>query len=80
MDYHQCHTDFGIACKEGYRQFLYPMALPKENKSHNWSFLYPLGSLTLGTGYSTGTIAVALSGITGNHIVLLSGMVRYRLG
>ena len=40
-------TDFGIACKEGYRQFLYPVTLPGENKSHNWSFLYPLGTLSL---------------------------------
>jgi len=54
-------TDFGIACKEGYRQFLYPVALPGENKSHNWSFLYPMGQLMLTAGRTTGTITVAAS-------------------
>ena len=45
-------TDFGLWCKEGYRQFLYPEPLPGENKSHNWSFLYPLGKLELTPSYS----------------------------
>lgn len=49
-------VDFQIACKEGYRRFLYPDPLPGENKSHNWSFLYPIGKLQLTSGYSTGTI------------------------
>ena len=40
-------VDFSIACKEGYRNFLYPDPLPGENKSHNWSFLYPLGTMTI---------------------------------
>ena len=51
-------TDFGLIAKEGYRQFLYPEPLQGENKSHNWSFLYPLGTLSLTTTYSTGTIGI----------------------
>lgn len=56
-------TDFGIACKEGYRSFLYPQTVPGERKSHNWSFLYPMGTLQLTEGYSTGSIA-DISGVT----------------
>ena len=56
------NVDFELIAKEGYRQFLYPEALPGENKSHNWSFLYPLGSLTLNTAYTTGTIEVSAGG------------------
>ena len=52
-------TDFGIACKEGYRQFLYPVALPGENKSHNWSFLYPLGSISIGPETGSGLTVTA---------------------
>jgi hypothetical protein len=57
-------TDFDLWCKEGYRQFLYPAPLPGENKSHNWSFLYPLGKLTLSTTtlISGGTISTVWTG------------------
>ena len=44
--------DFAVACKEGYRRFLYPDPIQGDNKSHNWSFLYPLGTLQLSAGYS----------------------------
>ena len=52
-------TDFGLILKEGYRQFLYPESIPGENKSHNWSFMYPMGTLALTAAYSTGTVGVA---------------------
>ena len=49
--------------KEGYRQFLYPEPINGERKSHNWSFLYPLGTITTGTWptteYVNGTLAVS---------------------
>ena len=55
-------TDFGLIAKEGYRQFLYPEPLPGENKSHNWSFLYPLAQLFIGGTWPSETVESDLSG------------------
>ena len=65
-------TDFGLIAKEGYRQFLYPEPLPGENKSHNWSFLYPLGQLTLNVSYT------GLSTNATNDCSLANGLVTLR--
>jgi hypothetical protein len=48
---------YTLILNEGYRQFLYPEPLPGENKSHNWSFLYPMGPLQLLANFTgTGTV------------------------
>ena len=59
-------SDFGYIAKEGYRQFLYPDPLPNENKSHNWSFLYPLGTLALEAWTYTATTEIMVFSIVGS--------------
>ena len=52
-------------CESGLRQFYGPP--PMEGRTHDWSFLMPVATLSLNASYSTGTIA-ATSGV-----VTLSG-------
>lgn len=66
----------------GYRQFLHPPVLPNERMAHEWSFLRPLGTLTL-WGDVTGTTSGApsysattgLSTITATSAKFLATMV-----
>ena len=49
--------DFQLIVNAGMRRF-YSGEIPGENKTHNWSFLYPQGELTLTAAYSTGTVDI----------------------
>ena len=52
-------------CESGLRQFYNPP--PVEGRTHDWSFLMPVATLSLNAAYSTGTIAAT------NGVVTLSG-------
>ena len=52
------NSDFGLIVDEGMRQFYGPPILPNERKSHNWSFLFPLGTMKLSSGFELGTVSV----------------------
>jgi len=61
-------SDFSLIVNSGMRKF-YSGEMPGENIAHNWSFLYPLGSLELTASYTTGTID-----ITGGVVTLSGGV------
>jgi hypothetical protein len=48
----------------GLRQFYFPPPLPNETKSHEWSFLSPIRSLTTQAPYATGTITIVAGVVT----------------
>lgn len=57
--------------KKGLRQFYFPPQFDPSERPHQWSFLKPVCSLTTVAPYSTGTIAVA---ITGTTVTLTTGV------
>jgi len=51
-------ADVGDILRSGVRRVLTPPPLPREKRSHEWSFLRPVASFTTTAPYTTGTVEI----------------------
>lgn len=56
-------SDVTDVIQEGLQKFYFPLD-PRTGRSHRWSFLYPMASITTSGAYSTGTVVVASGVVT----------------